>query len=157
MMTNSTRESRQRKFYRDLFPFNGQHVAAHMGGYSPPSLEGQVAELKESFKLWQQVTASGADERIAESSWWFTQLADPHRRASMTEYIQQTGQLGAFAVGILGQLLEAGTIKWADEDMKLPAVTIEAEGLVMDGKTLTEDEEIDVARLLSELNMDGEE
>lgn len=156
-MKNSTRESRQRKFYRDLFPFNGQHVAAHMGGYSPPSLEGQVAELKESFRLWQQVTASGADERISETSWWFTQLADPHRRSSMTEYLQQTSQLSAFAVGVIGQLLESGMIKWTDEDMKLPDVTIEAEGLVMNEKELTEDEEIDLARLLSELNLDGDE
>jgi len=155
-MQKSSRESRQRKFYRDLFPFSGQHMAAHLGGYTPPALEGQVAELKESFRLWQQVSASGADDAITDAAWWFTGIADPHRRASMSESMAHSTQLTAFAVGVLGQLLEAGHIKWADDDMKLPEIKIEAEGFTVENG-MSDDQEIDVARLLRTLEDDSDE
>lgn len=155
-MSNSTKESRQRKFYRDLFPYHGQHIAANMGGFTPPSMDGQVAELKETFKLWQQVTASGADSRITESSWWMTMFMDPLRRASLPETMANHTQLTAFAVGVLGQLLSEGTVKWADENMVLPEIKIQAEdgSSYTDSEELSEDQMIDFARLLKQLEED---
>ncbi len=124
-----------------------------MGGFTPPSIEGQVAELKESFRLWQQVTASGADTAITESSWWMARITDPHGRASMPETLATTTQLSAFAVGVLGQLLNSGAIQWANPEMKLPDLEVEAQGFTVPPTTkLTEDEEIDVARLLKDLD-----
>jgi hypothetical protein len=150
-MTNSTRESRQRKFLRDLFPMNGQHIASHVGGYTPPSLDGQLSELKESFKLWQAVSASGADDRISESAWWMTRLMDPHHRSSMVEMLAQQTQLTAFTVGALGQLLSEGIIKWADEDMELPEIEVDdMTGLNLE-EALSEEEAIDFAQLLKDL------
>ena len=134
----------------DVFPMHGQHVAGQLGGFTPPSLDGQVAELKESFKLWQAVSATGADAVITDSSWWMTAIGDPHRRASMSETIMETTMMSAFAVGVLGQLLDAGIIRWGDEDMELPDIPIDASAFIPNS-TLTEDEMIEVARLLKDL------
>jgi hypothetical protein len=153
-MTNSTRESRQRKFLRDLFPMNGQHIASHVGGFTPPSMEGQLSELKESFKLWQEVSASGADERISETAWWMTRLMDPHHHADMVEMLAQQTQLTAFSVSMLGQLMNEGIIKWADEDMELPPIVVENMSGIKLEDELTDDQRIDVARLLDGLEGD---
>ena len=152
-MSNSTRESRQRKFIRDVFPYHGQHLAQHMAGFTPPSIDGQVEELKESFKLWQAVSATGADDTIMESSWWMSRLVDPYNRASMAETLANNTQLAAFAVGVLGQLLDTGKIKWADDDLELPPISVEmVDGMKLGGDSLSEDDMLDVARLLEQLD-----
>lgn len=135
---------------------HGQHVAGKLGGFMPPSLDGQVAELKESFRLWQAVSATGADDVITDSAWWMTAISDPNRRASMQETFMETTMMSAFAVGVLGQLLDAGILKWSDEDMKLPDIPIDASAFIPNS-TLTEDEMIEVARLLKDLEDQNDE
>lgn len=133
-------------------------MAANLGGFTPPSMDGQVAELKETFRLWQAVSASGADERITDAAWWMASIMDPHRRATMPETVAHHTQLTAFAVGVLGQLLSEGKVKWADETMTLPDITVEAMGgAYTTSQELSDDEEIDVARLLSQLEEDDNE
>lgn len=134
MTEQTTREARQKKFYRDVFPIEGQLVALTYGGFTPSSPDTAAEEMRETFRLWHSVQASGSNDIIADSAWWMTHITDPKRRMSQEEYKEKSMVFQSYAVATLGQLMEQGIVQWVEEP-DIPTMIIMSDATLDDEET----------------------
>jgi len=124
-MDDAERAQRQRDFYIKLMPQGGQHIAAAIGGFTPPGLDSQEKELLGALKLWMQIHHAGAFETIADASWWMTKFQDQAGRLNRAQSQNNSDELIAYAVACLGQLLDRGVIEWKT-DPGVPDLVVES-------------------------------
>lgn len=105
----------QHKFYTDLSPQGGQMLAHMLGGFDPPSIDIQEAEIRDSLSLWMKMQESGAGEVLTDAAWWMHHALDPKNRMNRAEANQHTDELMGFAVAAISLLMENNIITFTQE------------------------------------------
>lgn len=118
----------QHKFYTDLSPQGGQFLAHMLGGFDPPSMDIQEAEIRDSLALWMKMQESGAGEVITDAAWWMNHAMDPKHRLSREEANQRADELMGFAVAAIGQLMEAKILTFVKEP-DIPEIRLSTYGM----------------------------
>lgn len=113
----------QHKFYTDLSPQGGQMIAHMLGGFSPPSMDIQEAEIKDSLTLWMKMQESGAGELLTDAAWWMHHALDPNNRMTREEANRHTDELMGFAVAAVSQLMEAKILTFV-KDPEIPEIRL---------------------------------
>jgi len=109
------RTAAQHKFYTDLSPQSGQLLAHILGGFDPPSMDIQEAEVRDTLTLWMKMQASGAGDMLGDAAWWMQRALDPKNRMNRAEANQQADELMGFAVAAISQLMEAKILQFVKE------------------------------------------
>lgn len=109
------RASRQRDFYLKVLPQGGQQLAHIQGGFPVPGIDSQELETVKNFTQWMKFLQSPVIHYAKDAAWWMSQLMDQHHRLGREEQAAQADHMTAYALAVIGQLLDKNVLTWVNE------------------------------------------
>jgi len=112
-----------RTFLLRVSPHIGHAIAAQLGGFTPPSVEGMQHDLRDTLTLWFKLHATGGLPVVKDTAWWMSRLQDQFGRLSKDETDRKVDELASYAVATIGLLIDQGVLAFA-KDAEIPTILL---------------------------------